>query len=860
MASRPPCSSYRRYHHYLVALVVVFMFTTGSATMVPRREPIAEAVHVLEDQKLDARKPLGIAHEEQRAGGLHLGKSDADPVRRSGGVRILEPLTLQRPGHPPQISSIRHEDTDAESHTLDISNSNAKQPSAIVTGRMDEAQHSNGQSGADVDSKPSGARPFPRNLHRVYDGNWDVVSISDGVPFATVPLADAPRDDFRDQDHPRSADGSNSTFGDLDRTLARAFSNTASRPLVASNKTHDSESSGENGLSGVGAAPDSATQSMAFEKQAGFALLTAENHESPLGEDINVVLGELLIRDGPYRTPRDVTMRLLGVYQWAIGRITVVGDVYHEEPEDGLSRLYHAFISGSSEADRRDFLKRNITESSFTTALTPTYSRYRKPFRNQQRSAAPLFRPSVTSQCPFTLTLSVVPGSFDDRLPTAPEFSSLPLDTPAAQGIGKARSEEGLRRGVERRRIAPMIAERGGTLRLGGPSPTRLTSTPVRVSERDTNSRSSAPQAEYVEMSGLFVSERCKTKLNMTLSTLDTEMLFGKAINYTLLVTFVAFAQVVVLIRQMEMTSTQAAASRVSLMTIGLQAVADSYLCLGHLTMGIAVPTLFNAFATAAFFKFIIFSIFEMRYMLLIWKARRPSGFSEGWEAMRRELSMLYSRFYGSLLVGIILLYQLQNNLRYFVFALYSFWTPQIVLSVVQDHRKPLHPLYILGMSVTRMAIPLYFWSCPRNFLHIQPRFETAVALAAWVFFQALVLLSQHLYGPRWFVPKPLLPEKYDYFRPVQLPDVRGADDCVDLEAGHGEPCQDENGDSVSGQQQPLLASTEVECVICMTPVDIHARDRMVTPCNHFFHAACLEQWLNVKLECAVCRSAVPPP
>lgn len=55
--------------------------------------------------------------------------------------------------------------------------------------------------------------------------------------------------------------------------------------------------------------------------------------------------------------------------------------------------------------------------------------------------------------------------------------------------------------------------------------------------------------------------------------------------------------------------------------------------------------SLFNAFATAAFFKFVVFSIFEMRYLLTIWKASRPANSGEGWEAMRRELSLLYSRF-----------------------------------------------------------------------------------------------------------------------------------------------------------------------------------------------------------------------
>jgi transmembrane E3 ubiquitin-protein ligase len=350
----------------------------------------------------------------------------------------------------------------------------------------------------------------------------------------------------------------------------------------------------------------------------------------------------------------------------------------------------------------------------------------------------------------------------------------------------------------------------------------------------------------------VYESDVCKTHLNILLSTLDTETLFGKAINYTLLVTFVAFMQVVVLIRQMEMTSTQAGASRVSLMTVGLQAVADSYLCLGHLTMGIAVPTLFNAFATAAFFKFIIFSIFEMRWLLLIWKARRPSGFAEGWEAMRRELSLLYSRFYGSLLLGIVILYQLQNHLKYFVFALYSFWVPQIVLNVAGDHRKPLHPMYIAGMSVTRLMIPLYFYACPRNFLHIQPQYATALGLVAWLFFQAGVLLSQHRYGSRWFVPKPLLPLKYDYFRAVNTG--------PDLESGCGAGGGNEDDETAAlAEGGRSVFPSEVECCICMTPVEVVSRDRMVTPCDHFFHQECLEQWLNVKLECAVCRQTVPP-
>lgn len=104
-----------------------------------------------------------------------------------------------------------------------------------------------------------------------------------------------------------------------------------------------------------------------------------------------------------------------------------------------------------------------------------------------------------------------------------------------------------------------------------------------------------------------------------------------------------------------------------------------------------------------AFVKLIIFSVFEMRYLLIIWKARRPQGFSEGWLTLRRELTTLYSRFYLSLLAGLCLFYNFsvrwlviqygceeltadllreQDHLNLLVFFCYSFWIPQIVHNV----------------------------------------------------------------------------------------------------------------------------------------------------------------------------------
>lgn len=608
---------------------------------------------------------------------------------------------------------------------------------------------------------------FPRNLHRFYDGTWDV---SSSPPFNFIPSS------------PKNNDTTNSS--DL------ASPSSQDQILIRQLMARQTDGT--------------------FQKNSGYAFLSATNYPSNVGPNINVVFGDLILRDGAYRTPRDVSLCLMGVYEVNSGTLVFVGDIIYENSTIALQRLYQTFRDARSTDKHSSELK--TTESEFIDLLLPRVRKHLQYLR--KRTSVPR-RSSVSTKCPFSASFSITPGKFDDSTPPDNEYSGPTF------GDGSDSSTD-------------------GRIPMTGPS--------LFTGRADGVESGVSAQEEYVEMKGSFVSESCKTEMTVVLATLDTETLFGKAINYTLLVTVVAFIQVIVLIRQMEMTSTQAGARRVSLTTVGLQAVADSYLCLGHLTMGIAVQTLFNAFATAAFFKFICFSIFLMRWMLLIWKARRPSGFSEGWEAMRRELSMLYSRFYGSLLLGIFLLYQLQSHVRFFVMALYSFWVPQIILNAVEDHRRPLLPVYIIATSITRLAIPLYFWGCPHNFLHIEPQPLFSLALVSWLTSQALILLSQYKFGPRWFIPKEFLPEKYDYFRPVTVED----DEMVDLEAQEGR----ENSPLVSAEHPEARR----ECCICMDSVAIHSRERMVTPCNHFFHAACLERWLEVRLECALCRSPVPPP
>eukprot|EP00005_Dracoamoeba_jomungandri_P000752 CAMPEP_0174256468 /NCGR_PEP_ID=MMETSP0439-20130205/5695_1 /TAXON_ID=0 /ORGANISM="Stereomyxa ramosa, Strain Chinc5" /LENGTH=326 /DNA_ID=CAMNT_0015339087 /DNA_START=156 /DNA_END=1133 /DNA_ORIENTATION=+ len=134
-----------------------------------------------------------------------------------------------------------------------------------------------------------------------------------------------------------------------------------------------------------------------------------------------------------------------------------------------------------------------------------------------------------------------------------------------------------------------------------------------------------------IDSKGIMQSPNCKLALTIDSSSIQFATYYRKATNYVIMVTLMSCIQIYVLIKQMESTSTQASAAKVSLLTIGAQAVMDSYLSLIHLTAGIVVESVFNPYATASFVKFVLFSFFEMSYLLLIFKARNPATFAAGW-------------------------------------------------------------------------------------------------------------------------------------------------------------------------------------------------------------------------------------
>jgi hypothetical protein len=347
----------------------------------------------------------------------------------------------------------------------------------------------------------------------------------------------------------------------------------------------------------------------------------------------------------------------------------------------------------------------------------------------------------------------------------------------------------------------------------------------------------------FHDITGIIDSD-CGMHINITSHAyrLQMELLERKAGNYSIMAVNLCIFQIVFIVLQMKFSQTQAGAAKISIVCICYQAILDATLCVGHLLLCAGLPTVFfNHFLWIALLKLILFCILEMRIIISIYQSRYSQELAqEGMAGLRRRLATLHLRFYGVFFLMLFLFFVNQTSPIVIVFLFYSCWIPQIIFNSYSGTRNAFHPMYLYGMAISRLFIPLYFLGCPHNFVfylveknEYKISYFACIVLIFWTGFQVLIIVLQDKYGSRFFIPRKFLPERYDYYRYYQ--NVRSNEEIADEEDG-----------------------VTNECIICYNNISLAAGEYMVTPCNHLFHKNCLNQWMDIKLECPVCRTELP--
>lgn len=275
--------------------------------------------------------------------------------------------------------------------------------------------------------------------------------------------------------------------------------------------------------------------------------------------------------------------------------------------------------------------------------------------------------------------------------------------------------------------------------------------------------------------------------------------------------------------------------------------------------------------------------------------AATPTNLNARVAARMPRLSSLFTRFYLLLLFTLFLsinatAWPAPVRRVYFTLLglLYvSFWIPQIHRNVQRNCRHALNWEFVLGQSVLRLLPFVYLYGYKHNVLFTNIDYYSLAFLGIWVWIQVLLLASQELVGPRWFLPRgDWAPPAYDY-HPVLREDEEGDTMPIGFSQATTDtstptsPIQ-ERGSTTSRRGSLAKETREkgkriFDCAICMQDLEVPVieagapkdnslaggllarRMYMVTPCRHIFHSACLEGWLKYRLQCPICREGLPP-
>ncbi|KAJ6518763.1 hypothetical protein C8R45DRAFT_949170 [Mycena sanguinolenta] len=223
-----------------------------------------------------------------------------------------------------------------------------------------------------------------------------------------------------------------------------------------------------------------------------------------------------------------------------------------------------------------------------------------------------------------------------------------------------------------------------------------------------------------------------------------------------------------------------------------------------------------------------------------------------------------------------------------FVSITYSlFWLPQIARSARRGRGSGLSAEYLVGTTVCRLYIALYFLLCPKNVLDIEPR-RWSYFLAGFVCLQMTVVILQDTnIGPTFFLPRRYAATKmYDY-HPVmptstdpESPDQSLGDCAICMDAIYADPAArrrptslDEKEKSDWGAKGTSKRKTKTKSGSSAAGGLLNAvqnqmgvgnaaagrKNYSLAPCHHLFHTECLERWLAIKNICPQCRRPLPP-
>lgn len=173
--------------------------------------------------------------------------------------------------------------------------------------------------------------------------------------------------------------------------------------------------------------------------------------------------------------------------------------------------------------------------------------------------------------------------------------------------------------------------------------------------------------------------------------------------------------------------------------------------------------------------------------------------------------------------------------------------TPQIIHNVINVTKGRFDWNYIGCLLIGHFYI-FYYKAVPYNIMNNSPDYVLSGLMLGLIALQLLVLYLQSKRSSRFFLPRWMIPGFHNYHQEVRIGPSHN------INVGECSICLLDLTDELPGS-----VSAVGECVGSESNLDA---DRIIvimnTPCGHKFHQECLTNWMDRKMQCPVCRTALP--
>ena len=268
----------------------------------------------------------------------------------------------------------------------------------------------------------------------------------------------------------------------------------------------------------------------------------------------------------------------------------------------------------------------------------------------------------------------------------------------------------------------------------------------------------------------------------------------------------------------------------------------------------------------------------DFKLLHLIWKDRylKIMNNSRINDNFKKKLAFIHLFFYFIAFFSLFWINQLLFKPKYIIISIIMTWLPQIIYCSIYNINSFAPSFYILFLSANRLFIPCYFRGYQYNFYLISPNYKMVTKSFIIMILMIILMYSQKVFGTRWFLPLLNKYEKGFYLEKKELMKLM-SDGKIKDDINECIICLNEiNINKINESMSTVLNDFDIIIkknkeidywdeygifwkyfYFGKRKLNYYNKPYYLTYCNHLFHADCIDNWLNIKKECPICRKNI---